>query len=225
MAMVRPGFWRDLWALMHPYWRAKEQTSVTPSFWGFTLGTFRVREKLVAWALLIGVVGLTLAMVYMEVLFNEWNNAFYNSLQDKDKAAFFKLMGRFSMLAAIYIVLYIYNVYLNQWLQIRWRRWMTDKYLGEWLGNRSLLPDATDREPNGQPGPADRRRSQAVRRRDAQPRAGRAERSGHARLVRGDPVDAVGYLRIYSRRSDLRCPWLHGLGCARIRRRRHVADT
>jgi len=136
MAMVRPGFWRDLWALMHPYWRAKEQTSVTPGFWGFTLGTFRVREKLVAWALLISVVGLTLAMVYMEVLFNEWNNAFYNSLQDKDKAAFFRLMGRFSMLAAIYIVLYIYNVYLNQWLQIRWRRWMTDKYLNEWLGNR-----------------------------------------------------------------------------------------
>ena len=72
----------------------------------------------------------------MEVLFNEWNNAFYNSLQDKDKAAFFRSMGRFSVLAAVYIVLYIYNVYLNQWLQIRWRRWMTDRYLKEWLGNR-----------------------------------------------------------------------------------------
>jgi vitamin B12/bleomycin/antimicrobial peptide transport system ATP-binding/permease protein len=136
MAMVRPGFWRDLWALLHPYWGAKEQTSITPGLWGFTLTTFRVREKVIAWVLLIGVIALTLAMVYMEVLFNEWNNAFYNSLQDKDKAAFFRLMGRFSVLAAVYIVLYIYNVYLNQWLQIRWRRWMTDRYLKEWLGNR-----------------------------------------------------------------------------------------
>jgi putative ATP-binding cassette transporter len=134
--MVRPGFWRDLWALIHPYWGAKQQSSFTPAFWGFTLGTFRIREKFVAWALLIAVIGLTLAGVYMEVLFNRWNNAFFNSLQDKDKAAFFGLMGRFSVLAAIYIVLSIYNVYLNQWLQIRWRSWMTDKYLNEWLGNR-----------------------------------------------------------------------------------------
>jgi vitamin B12/bleomycin/antimicrobial peptide transport system ATP-binding/permease protein len=136
MAMVRPGFWRDLWALLHPYWGAKERVSVTPTLWGFTLGTFHVREKLIAWALLIGVIALTLAGVRMEVLFNQWNNVFYNSLQDKDMAAFLTQMFRFSMLAAIYIVLYIYRVYLNQWLQIRWRRWMTDKYINEWLGDR-----------------------------------------------------------------------------------------
>jgi putative ATP-binding cassette transporter len=136
MAMVRPGFWRDLWALLHPYWGAQEQISITPSLWGFRLTTFRVREKVIAWILLIGVVALTLAMVYMEVLFNHWNNAFYNSLQDKDKAAFFRLMGRFGILATVYIILYIYNVYLNQWLQIRWRRWMTENYLNDWLRNR-----------------------------------------------------------------------------------------
>ena len=136
MAMVRPGFWRDLWALLHPYWSAKERISVTPTFWGVTLGTFQVREKLVAWVLLISVVALTLAGVEMEVLFNRWNNVFYNSLQDKDMAAFLTQMFRFGVLATIYIALSIYNVYLNQWLQIRWRRWMTDKYLNEWLGNR-----------------------------------------------------------------------------------------
>jgi putative ATP-binding cassette transporter len=129
MAMTRPGFWRDLWALIHPY--------------------FRSEEKLSAWALLVGVIGLTLAMVYMDVLFNQWNNAFYTSIQKMDRAQFFALMGRFGVLAAIYIVLYIYSVYLNQWLQIRWRRWLTDKYLGEWLARRtyyrmSLTESATD---------------------------------------------------------------------------------
>ncbi|MCC7547223.1 MAG: ABC transporter ATP-binding protein/permease [Burkholderiales bacterium] len=117
MLDTRPGFWRDLWALIHPYWTSEEKGR--------------------AWALLLGVVGLTLALVYMEVQFNRWNNAFFNSLQNKDQRAFFQLMGRFAVLAAIYIVLYIYSVYVNQWLQIRWRRWLTDRYMREWLHERT----------------------------------------------------------------------------------------
>ena len=37
------------------------------------------------------------------------------------------------MLATCFIVLAVYQLYLNQWLQIRWRRWLTTHYLGEWL--------------------------------------------------------------------------------------------
>ena len=37
------------------------------------------------------------------------------------------------MLAAFFIVIAVYQLYLNQWLQIRWRHWMTQHYLGEWL--------------------------------------------------------------------------------------------
>jgi putative ATP-binding cassette transporter len=114
---TRPGFWRDLWALIHPYWKSEEKWS--------------------AWALLLGVIALTLGMVYMEVRFNRWNNAFYNSLQNKDQVEFFRLMGVFALLAAVYIVIYIYSVYVNQWLQIRWRRWLTDRYLKEWLAERT----------------------------------------------------------------------------------------
>jgi putative ATP-binding cassette transporter len=39
----------------------------------------------------------------------------------------------FTVLASFSVALSIYQLYLNQWLQIRWRRWMTSKYLGEWL--------------------------------------------------------------------------------------------
>jgi putative ATP-binding cassette transporter len=114
---TRPGFWRDLWALVHPYWKSEERRS--------------------AWALLLGVIALTLGLVYMEVRFNRWNNAFFNSLQNKNQDEFFRLMGVFGLLAAIYIVMYIYSVYVNQWLQIRWRRWLTDRYLKEWLTERT----------------------------------------------------------------------------------------
>lgn len=116
--MPKPAsrFAADLWQLIRPYWFSSERTS--------------------ARLLLVGVVGLTLALVYMNVQFNTWYNDFYNSLQNKNRDAFFDAMGKFMVLATIYIVMYVYKIYLQQWLQIRWRRWMTERYLSAWLGNR-----------------------------------------------------------------------------------------
>ena len=68
---------------------------------------------------------------------NKWQNDFYNALQDKDMSAFYALIGHFSLLAAAFIVVAVYQLYLNQMLQIRWRRWLTDRYLGEWIGGRT----------------------------------------------------------------------------------------
>jgi len=111
---ARFKFLRDTWRLIKPYWTSE--------------------ERFMAWLLLGAVIALTLAMVYMNVQFNYWNNDFYNALQEKDKASFWRLMGRFTVLATIYIVM---AVYLNQMLQIRWRRWLTDSYLNQWLSDRA----------------------------------------------------------------------------------------
>ena len=78
-----------------------------------------------------------------------WNNTFYNALQDKDWDAFVYQLGYFSVLATIYILLAVYQLYLNQWLQIRWRRWLTRAYLDHWLAEANhyrmqLLGDAAD---------------------------------------------------------------------------------
>jgi putative ATP-binding cassette transporter len=114
---ARFTFLRDTWRLIKPYWKSE--------------------ERFIAWLLLAAVIILTLAMVYMNVLFNDWYNSFYNALQEKDKTGFWKLMGRFCILATIYIVMAVYEFYLNQMLQIRWRRWLTDNYLTQWLGDRA----------------------------------------------------------------------------------------
>ena len=114
---ARFTFLRDTWRLIKPYWKSE--------------------ERFIAWLLLAAVIILTLAMVYMNVLFNDWYNSFYNALQEKDKTGFWKLMGRFCILATIYIVMAVYEFYLNQMLQIRWRRWLTDNYLSEWLSDRA----------------------------------------------------------------------------------------
>ena len=109
-------FLRDLWTLTRPYWFSEER-------WA-------------ARGLLAAVVALNLGMVYISVLLNKWRNSFYNALQDKNIDAFYALIGQFSLLAAVLIVCAVYRLYLNQMLQIRWRRWLTDRYLEHWIGAR-----------------------------------------------------------------------------------------
>jgi len=92
-------------------------------------------DRWAAFLLLVGVVLLTLGMVYLTVLLNRWNNAFYTALQDKNMPAFTHQLFRVTYLITIFIFLAVYQVYLNQMLEIRWRRWLTDRYLRAWLSD------------------------------------------------------------------------------------------
>jgi putative ATP-binding cassette transporter len=119
---------RDAWRLAKPYWGSEEKWS--------------------ARGLLLAVITLNLGNVYISVRINEWNNAFYNALQKLDSSEFFRQLGIFCILAAVYIVMAVYALYFSQMLQIRWRRWMTRRYLGAWLNERAYyhleLQGATD---------------------------------------------------------------------------------
>lgn len=108
---------RDAWKLTAPYWRSS--------------------EKWVALGLLAVVISFTLGRVYINVRLNQWNNDFYNTLQDYKKDEFFSLIWVFTYLAFIYIIVAVYQVYLTQSLRIRWRRWLTSYYLDHWLNNQT----------------------------------------------------------------------------------------
>jgi len=117
--------------------------------WRIAAPYFRSEDKLAGRILLAAVIAIELALVGIDVLINQWNNRFYNALQDRNWDGFVREIGIFSLLAACYIVLAIYQLYLNQWLQIRWRRWLTSHYLGEWLEDANhyrmqLQGDAAD---------------------------------------------------------------------------------
>lgn len=101
--------------------------------WRIAVPYFRSEDKLAGRTLLAAVIAIELALVGIDVLVNFWYNRFYNDLQDKNWNGVVSGLGLFSILATINVVLSIYQLYLNQWLQIRWRRWMTSRYLGEWL--------------------------------------------------------------------------------------------
>jgi putative ATP-binding cassette transporter len=96
---------------------------------------FRSEDRWAGRALLLTVIALQLFQVWLNVRFNTWYKAFYDALQNKDWDIFIWQLGVFSLLAAFYIVSAVYQLYLQQWLQIRWRRWLTTRYLGRWLGD------------------------------------------------------------------------------------------
>jgi putative ATP-binding cassette transporter len=103
----------DAWAMTRPYWFSKDGWAAS--------------------GLLLAVVALNLGVVFINVLLNKWNNTFYDALQNKDYAIFLHQLILFSGLAGAFIILTVYQLYLNQMLQIRWRSWFTDRYLRAWL--------------------------------------------------------------------------------------------
>src|SRR6266852_3850563 len=105
----------DAWRMIRPYWISEDR-------WP-------------ARGLLLVVVALTLGMVYLSVLLNQWNNDFFSALQERNSAMFRQQLIRVGWLVGAFIVLAVYQLYLNQMLEIRWRRWLTEHYLRAWLAD------------------------------------------------------------------------------------------
>ena len=122
-------FLTAFWALAKPYW---------------------VSEQRSKGLLLLGaVVGLSLGLVYLNVQFNSWYNDFYNAIQEKRADDFYRLLGYFTFLAFLFIGFAVYRIYLRQMLEIEWRKWLNERYLRDWLGERAyyklqLLDRGTD---------------------------------------------------------------------------------
>lgn len=117
--------------------------------WQITKAYWFSEEKWKARLLLAVIVALNLGQVYILVLINEWNNTFYNTLQNHDKDGFVSAIGTFCILAASHIIVAVYILYLQQFLEIKWRRWLTEKYLQTWLHKQAyyqmqLLENNTD---------------------------------------------------------------------------------
>jgi putative ATP-binding cassette transporter len=130
---TKRGFLRQAWDLAWPYWNSEEKWS--------------------ARLLLFAVVALNLITVGLNVRLNSWNNDFYNALQQYDWTEFWWQFAIFGIIAFLLIVVAVYSLYLRQILHIRWRRWLTDRFLRNWLENQSyyrlqLNPGATPDNPD-----------------------------------------------------------------------------
>ena len=127
--MQNTGFLKAFWALAKPYWVSEE------------------RPK--GLALLAAVIGLSLALVYLNVRFNTWYREFWDAVQERRAPDAYRLLGVFAFLAFLYIWGAVYRLYLRQMLEIEWRKWLNERYLRNWLGERAyyklqLLDRGTD---------------------------------------------------------------------------------
>jgi putative ATP-binding cassette transporter len=99
---------------------------------------FRSEEKWRARAMLLGIVALNLFYVYVAVLGNQWYGRFYDGLQNKDSAVFWREVGVFGWIAFFNIAVQVLKFYVTQLLQLRWRSWMTRDYLSRWMSDRTF---------------------------------------------------------------------------------------
>jgi putative ATP-binding cassette transporter len=131
-AATERGFLRQAWGMAWPYWKSEEKWS--------------------AIGLLVAIVSLNLITVWLNVRFNYWNNDFYNALQQYDWSEFWRQFAIFGVIALAFMVVGVYSFYLRGILHIRWRRWLTEHFLRNWLGDqayyRMQLNQATTDNPD-----------------------------------------------------------------------------
>lgn len=111
----------------------KKISSMLKIVWRIAIPYFRTEDRRAGLLLLASVIAIELSLVAIQVVLNQWYNRFYNDLQLRNWTGFVGDIGFFVGLATVNVALSVYQLYLNQWLQIRWRLWMTNRYLGRWL--------------------------------------------------------------------------------------------
>ncbi|HEX4408753.1 MAG TPA: ABC transporter ATP-binding protein/permease [Xanthobacteraceae bacterium] len=127
----------------------KRLASTLAAIWRLAAPYYRSEDRFAGRLLLGAVIAIELSNVAITVALNYWYNGFYSALQDRNWQSFVTYILIFCALASVYTVLIVYQNYLNLWLQIRWRRWMTQSYLRHWLNaanhyRMQLLGDAAD---------------------------------------------------------------------------------
>lgn len=126
----------------------RELRSFLRDAWRLALPYFRSEQKWSARFLLAIIIAMNFSLVGMSVVLSFWNREFFNSLQNKDWDAFISLlftyrrgetgfMPGFVGIAVVYILIAVHRTYLNQLLQIRWRTWLTGRFLDQWLADRA----------------------------------------------------------------------------------------
>jgi putative ATP-binding cassette transporter len=107
------GFLRAIVRLAGPYWGSAGRRKV----------------RVVALVLLL----LTMAQVALSVWGNFWNRALFDALEQKSVSDVVLQVGVFALILLVSIAVTAAHLMVKRWLQLDWRRWLTQRLLGAWL--------------------------------------------------------------------------------------------
>ena len=117
MKYFNKAFFRDVWDLTKGYWQSEDRWK--------------------AYGLAFIIVALQVIYVSSLVYYNAWQKDFYNTIQNVDTDAFFYYLKFWPMYMVFFIFIEVNRDYLMQWLEIRWRTWLVNHYVGAWLGDKT----------------------------------------------------------------------------------------
>lgn len=117
-----PGFntqlARQFLAIARPYWRDPE-------------------ERGRAFGLLALLVLLLLGQTGFNVLFNQETGEFTSALAARDAERFWSAIGRFVWILLAAVPIYALYYFVRDTLGLRWRRWLTERFLGRYFEGRA----------------------------------------------------------------------------------------
>ncbi len=116
-----PGFdtrlWRRYTTIARPYWTGDER-------WR-------------AFGLLALLIVLLLGQTGFNVLFNHETGEFTSALAARDAERFWASIRRFTVILAVAVPIYGLYYFVRDTLGLRWRRWLTDRFLGRYFAGRA----------------------------------------------------------------------------------------
>lgn len=105
--------------------------------WRLSSQYFLSEERIYARYMLLILVVMQFISLGLDVALTYWNKDFLNAIASYDRSAFFHSFIYFAFLAAGIILTSIFKSYLTQLLQLRWRRWLTDNFLSNYLSKHA----------------------------------------------------------------------------------------
>jgi vitamin B12/bleomycin/antimicrobial peptide transport system ATP-binding/permease protein len=120
-------------------------------FWQITGDYFRGRQSLPTWGSLGALLLLVMLQVRIDVLLSYYGNDQYSALQvafegagagndavrDSGVRGFWFSIVVFLLLLAVYVTRTLLDIYLLQMFIVRWRLWLTDRFIGDWLTDKA----------------------------------------------------------------------------------------
>lgn len=101
------------WRVIYPFWVSQQRYS--------------------AWALLAFTVIVGQGFVGFNVWMNDWHGGLFDALGARDESAFFARLALFIPLMLGTVVVSLLNTVLGAILAFRWRRWVVDNLIEQWL--------------------------------------------------------------------------------------------
>jgi putative ATP-binding cassette transporter len=112
----------------------------------FMLFRRHVRSRRKAWVLLAAVLTLSLCWTGVNVSLSYITNYFTNALVQKNQDLAYLFVGVYFCCFMLGVPIVAFYYYVQSYLAMRWREWLTDEFLGKYFSNRSYYEIETHAE-------------------------------------------------------------------------------